>query len=112
MREKFALQDTHKCPDLLMGEARMFMAIVDCGTGPVVLRLCVWVNGYRFNEDTFQSEPYGPARWVFEMMPAGKQGKKAPAKLRGQGDTGIPVTFDGAWEIITASGLPSHYSFV
>ena len=113
MRDKFALQDTHHSMAGDSGcEARMYLGVVDCGTGPVVLRLCIWVNGRRFNDDTFKAEAYGPASWVFEMMPAKTQGKGGVAKRRGMGETGgMSVTFDQAWDLLESYGLPAHYSF-
>lgn len=108
MREKFALQDTHKTEDT---ESHMYVAIVDCGMGPRVLRLCLHVNGSRFNDETLESEIYGPAQWTFEMMPSRRQGRGGVTKFRGSGDSGFAVTIEGAWEIIEGDGLPADYSF-
>lgn len=116
MIEKFALYDVKTLLD--PGDhhhrdyVRSYQAIVNCGTGPVTLRLNIVIYGDRYDSNTMETEPYGQAHWSWEMIPSRRHGEPGKSKYRGRGDTDISVTFDDVWKIITAAGLPADYSFV
>ena len=107
MREKFALvkqsfdetEDEHY--------TYVYETIVNVGLGPTKLRLTLSIDGCELDPDTLEAKAHGPANWLWEMI--GLTHKR----VRGGGETGgMPVDLDEAWEILTAAGLPAHYSFV